>query len=276
MPTKKSTAETQPPFNLVIPARYGSTRLPGKVLMPLAGRPMLAHVYERALESGAAQIVVATDDTRVAEAARGFGAEVCLTRPEHATGTDRIAEVVQHYDWPDQALVVNLQGDEPLMPPALLRQVAADLAAHPQAVVATLGVPVSSIEELFDPNLVKVVCDKQQRAMYFSRAVIPWDRDAFAGMAGGADGRRSGTLPASSPYLRHLGLYAYRAGFLRRYSTLAPCECERREALEQLRVLWHGYSIHVGVTSTHPGHGVDTPADAARVEALLNEASMKD
>ena len=261
MPTKKSTADAPPHFKVVIPARYQSTRLPGKVLITLAGRPMLAHVYQRAVESGAAQIVVATDDDRVVDAARDFGAEVCLTRSDHTTGTDRIAEVVRHYGWSDDTLVVNLQGDEPLMAPALIRQVAMDLAQHPRTVVATLGVPITSVDELFDPNVVKVVLNGAREAMYFSRAVIPWNRDAFK--------TRPERLPPQARYFRHLGLYAYRAGFLKQYSTLSPCACEQQEALEQLRVLWHGYRIHVGITETAPGRGVDTPADVALVEELL-------
>ncbi|MBZ0071265.1 MAG: 3-deoxy-manno-octulosonate cytidylyltransferase [Gammaproteobacteria bacterium] len=248
-------------FKVVIPVRYGATRLPGKPLRPLAGRPMVEHVYRRACESGAAQVIIATDDVRIETVARGFGAEVVLTSADHPSGTDRIAEVIDRLGWMDDSIVVNVQGDEPLMPPALIRQVADNLAAHPEAAIATLGTPIDDAGELFDPNVVKLVADRQGLALYFSRAPIPWDRDGFT-----HDRQR---LPPGIPYRRHLGLYAYRAAFLRAYRDLEPAPFEGGERLEQLRALWHGYRIHVADAVAQPGPGVDVEADAQRVEALL-------
>jgi 3-deoxy-manno-octulosonate cytidylyltransferase (CMP-KDO synthetase) len=248
-------------FRVVIPARYASTRLPGKPLADIGGRPMIAHVWRRAVESGADQVVVATDDARVEAAARGFGAEVCVTRTDHQSGTDRIAEVADRYAWADDTIVVNLQGDEPTMPPILLRQVAGALALHHAATVATLATEIRGRDELFDPSVVKVVADRQGYALYFSRAPIPWHRDSFSD--------RTGALPAAGRFLRHLGIYAYRVGLLHRFVTWPPAEIEQCEALEQLRALWNGERIHVGLASQVPGGGVDTPADLERVRRLL-------
>ena len=242
-------------FKIVIPARYGSTRLPGKPLLPLAGRPMLQHVYERARQSGAADIVIATDDERIANAAREFGAQACMTSASHTSGTERIAEVTQALDWPADAIVVNVQGDEPMLPPALITQVAAGLAQHPDAVVATLACPLADTAEWQDPNVVKVVLDRDGYALYFSRASLPYDRD--------------GTADIAQTALRHLGLYAYRVEFLQAYSSLQPSPLESVEKLEQLRVLWHGRRIHVGIAQEQPGPGVDTAADLERVAAML-------
>ncbi len=247
------------PFRIAIPARHGSTRFPGKPLAPIAGRPMLEHVWRRASEAGAAEIVVATDDRRVAETAARFGASVCLTRDDHASGTDRLAEVVATRGWPEDAIVVNLQGDEPLMPPALLAQVAADLAARPDAAIATLAVPLGAAADRADPNVVKVVTDRHGCALYFSRAPIPYARD------------ESGAAPR-----RHLGIYAYRAAFLRRFTGLEPAPLEVAEQLEQLRALWHGERIHVAAAEAVPAAGVDAPEDVARVEAVLAEAENTD
>ena len=248
-------------FKIAIPARYASTRLPGKPLLDIGGKPMLQHVYERARQSGADEVVVATDDARIAAVARGFGATVCMTSVAHNSGTDRLAEVAHTMNWPSDTLVVNLQGDEPLMPPALLRQVARDLAEHSDAACATLCTQITVAHELFDPNVVKVVMNAKGYALYFSRAPIPWHRDDFA-----RDGRN---LPPQSRHFRHLGLYAYRAGFLQTYTTLAACQLEQAEALEQLRMLWHGVRIHVAEASEIPGPGVDTEQDLARVSMLL-------
>lgn len=244
-------------FRVVIPARYGSSRFPGKPLVEVAGRPMLQHVWERAGESGATEVVIATDDERIAVAATAFGADVCMTAADHASGTDRIAEVVAERGWSDDAIVVNLQGDEPLMPPAVLAHAAADLAAWPSASVATLAVPDDDPAAAADPNVVKVVVDIDGFALYFSRAPIPFRRDR-----GDA---------AQPPYRRHLGLYAYRCGFLAKYGRLAPADLERSEQLEQLRVLAHGYRIHVADIEGLPPAGVDSPEDLARVEAVLLE-----
>jgi 3-deoxy-manno-octulosonate cytidylyltransferase (CMP-KDO synthetase) len=249
-------------FHVVIPARFASQRLPGKPLLPIAGRPMIQRVYEQAMRSGAVDVVIATDDARIAAAAEGFGGRVCMTSPDHTSGTDRIAEVVQDLGWPDEALVVNLQGDEPMMPPALLCQVAEVLQSHPQADMATLSVPLDDSAQLFDTNVVKVVSDRQGHALYFSRATIPWKRDLFDPSAAVSAGWLDGVY-------RHLGIYAYRVGFLKGYSRLEPAPIERMESLEQLRVLWHGGRIAVGVASEMPPAGVDTTEDLARVEAAL-------
>lgn len=248
-------------FTVVIPARYASTRLPGKPLRLIAGRPMIEHVHRRARASGADEVVIATDDDRIAAAAAGFGARVCLTATTHPSGTDRLAEVVRRLDFPDDRVVVNLQGDEPLMPPALIDQVAADLAAHEAASAATLCEPVTTAAELFDPNVVKVVPDERGYALYFSRAVVPWDRDAFA--------VSTRELPAGTTHYRHIGLYAYRAGFIREFVGWEPCALERAEMLEQLRILWRGHRVHVARACEGPGPGVDTERDLERVESLL-------
>lgn len=243
-------------FRVAIPARYGSTRYPGKPLVTLGGRPMLEHVWRRACDAGAAAVVVATDDERIATAARAFGADVCLTAADHASGTDRLAEVAAARAWADDEVIVNLQGDEPLTPPALLAQVAADLAARPDAAIATLATPLGADGRADDPDVVKVVTDAGGYALYFSRAPIPWWRD----------GRPAAPDPAT---LRHLGIYAYRAGFLRAFTGLAPAPLERAERLEQLRALWHGYRIHVAEAAAIPGAGIDAPGDVERVERAL-------
>jgi 3-deoxy-manno-octulosonate cytidylyltransferase (CMP-KDO synthetase) len=246
-------------FRVVIPARYGAHRLPGKPLLSLAGRPMIEHVWRRASESGALEVVVATDDERIAQVARGFGAEVELTAPELASGTDRCAVVAARRGWDDDAIVVNLQGDEPLMPPQLLRQVAALLAGDPAARLATLCTPIVAPEELREPNVVKVVFAEDGGALYFSRAPIPWDRD-------GVDRASPGNARGAH---RHLGIYAYRVGALQQLTALPPCELERVERLEQLRALWSGMRVRIDIAQVLPGPGVDTAADAAKVERLL-------
>jgi len=248
-------------FNVVIPARYASSRLPGKPLLPIAGKPMLQHVYERAQESGADEVVIATDDQRVLDACQSFSAKACMTKQSHQSGTDRIAEVIQILDWPDDTIIVNLQGDEPLISPTLITQVANDLATHSQAAIATLCSPIHTSAELLDPHAVKVVTNKEGFAMYFSRAAIPWDRDAFA--------IDTEVLPDNSMHYRHIGLYAYKAGFIQHYSELKPCYMEQTESLEQLRALWNGYAIHVSMTDEPPAHGVDTQQDLDRVRALI-------
>ncbi len=248
-------------FKIAIPARYASTRLPGKPLRDIGGKPMLQHVYERARQSGANEVVVATDDERIAVAARGFGANVCMTSAAHMSGTDRIAEVAHTLNWDPDTLVVNLQGDEPLMPPALLRQVTRNLDAHADAVCATLCTRINAAHELFDPHAVKVIMNAQGYALYFSRAPIPWYRDDFS--------RDTLTLPPQSLHYRHLGLYAYRVGFLKSYGDLAVCALEQAESLEQLRMLWYGARIHVAEACEIPGPGVDTEQDLERVIELL-------
>lgn len=251
-------------FRVVIPARYGSARLPGKVLLPVAGRPLLQWVCERARASAATSVVVATDDERVAAAARAAGIEAVMTAAAHTSGTDRIAEVAARLAWADADIIVNLQGDEPMMPPALLDQVATLLADNETADIATLAAPIATLAEFLDPNAVKVVLDDAGRALYFSRAPIPWDRDgAPQGLASQA---------AFSGSLRHIGLYAYRAGAVRKMAQLAPGALEMREKLEQLRALAAGMRIQVGLAAGHPGVDVNTAADLERLRAVLETA----
>jgi len=248
-------------FHVIIPARYASTRLPAKPLLDIGGKPMLQHVYERAQRSGAASVTVATDDARIEAAVMAFGGAVCLTSAHHQSGTERLAEAATQLGLKGDDIVVNLQGDEPLMPPKLLRQVAQILEGDHGADMSTLCTRIHTAAELFDPHVVKVVMDRQGNALYFSRAVIPWDRDAFA--------VTTEELPEKAIHYRHLGLYAYRVGFLEEYVTKSACDLERMESLEQLRVLWHGGRIHVAEAEEMPGPGVDTAEDLERVRALL-------
>lgn len=249
------------PFTVLIPARYGASRLPGKPLRDLAGKPMIQHVYERARESGALRVVIATDDVRIREACVKFGAQVCMTAAEHLSGTDRLADAARQLQLNDDHIVVNLQGDEPLMPPQLVTRVARNLHERPGTEMATLCVPILRAEELFNPNVVKVVCDAHDMALYFSRAPIPWQRDAFAA--------QPNQLPESPAYFRHLGLYAYRAGFLQQFVRWPPAPPERAESLEQLRALWNGKKIHVAMVEQAPPPGVDTPEDLEVVAQLM-------
>ena len=245
-------------FVAIIPARFASTRLPGKPLVDIHGKPMVVHVMERAMQSGADRVIVATDHPDVAAAVTAAGGEVCLTRPDHQSGTERLAEVIEQCQFADDTIIVNVQGDEPLIPPEIICQVANNLAAS-VAGMATLAVPIDSAEEAFNPNAVKVVRDAQGYALYFSRATIPCDRERFA--------QSHDTVGDS--LLRHIGIYAYRAGFIRRYVSWEPSQLEQIELLEQLRVLWYGEKIHVDVARTTPAAGVDTAEDLARVRAVL-------
>ncbi len=249
----------KPAYKLVIPARFASTRLPGKPLLDIAGKPLVQHVIEAAQGSQAVEIVLATDDVRIRTLCAPLGVKVVMTSPDHATGTDRLAEVVQQMGWADDEVVVNLQGDEPLIPASLLDRLAANLAAYPQAGIATLCTPIHDARDMFDPHVVKVVRDQAGFALYFSRAPIPWERDRF--------GVEEATTHEHG--FRHLGLYAYRAGFLRQFATWPEAPIEGLEKLEQLRALWHGVRIHVDVVAEPPGHGVDTEEDRQRVAALL-------
>lgn len=244
-------------FSVVIPARYASTRFPGKPLADIRGKPMVVRVAERARASGASEVIVATDHAGIAAAARASGFEAVMTRRGHASGTDRIAEVAAKRGYGPRDIVVNVQGDEPLIPPSLVSRVARDLAEHRDAAIATACHPLSSARELANPNVVKVALDRDGYALYFSRAPIPWARDAWR--------RAVRRVPRGLPAYRHLGIYAYRAGFLRAYTRLAPAAIERHEALEQLRALAYGYRIHCAVTRAAPPAGVDTPGDLARV-----------
>jgi 3-deoxy-manno-octulosonate cytidylyltransferase (CMP-KDO synthetase) len=242
-------------FIVIIPARLASTRLPNKPLADLGGKPMVVRVAERAQQAGASRIIVATDHDDIRAACEQHGVEVCMTRADHPSGTDRIAEVARTLHLPHDAVVVNLQGDEPLIDPNLLRAAAACIGAD--VPMATCAHPLHDAADAFNPNVVKVVLDKAGRALYFSRATIPWNRDAFA--------QSQTALPAGHVPLRHIGLYAYRNDFLQAYPALDVSPLESIEALEQLRVLWHGYPIAVHVTDTAPAAGVDTPEDLARV-----------
>jgi 3-deoxy-manno-octulosonate cytidylyltransferase (CMP-KDO synthetase) len=256
-------------FVVAIPARLGSTRLPEKPLRMLAGRPMIAWVADRARAAGARAVVVATDSPRIADAVAGQGVETCLTRADHLSGTDRLAEVADRMAWPDDLVVVNLQGDEPLAPPRGIRHVADVLVAHPKASVATLAAPLASVAQLFDPNCVKVVRDGSGLALYFTRAPVPWARDAFAAARD--------RLPDGIPFLRHIGIYAYSAKYLRELARMPASALERAESLEQLRVLESGARIAVGDAPEEFPAGVDTAADVERVSALLQarQASNK-
>ncbi|MDO7909019.1 3-deoxy-manno-octulosonate cytidylyltransferase [Pseudomonas sp. 22-AL-CL-001] len=248
-------------FTVVIPARLRSTRLPGKPLLPIAGKPMVQHVWEQACRSTATRVVIATDDASIVEACQAFGAEVLLTRDDHESGTDRLAEVATQLGLAADAIVVNVQGDEPLIPPVIIDQVAANLAAHPQAGIATLAEPIEQPDSVFNPNAVKVVSDRHGMALTFSRAPLPWSRDLFA--------QGQDRLPEGVPYRRHIGLYAYRVSFLQDFVGWGSCWLEQTEALEQLRALWHGVRIHVADALEAPAVGVDTAEDLARVRRLL-------
>lgn len=252
------------PFRVVIPARWASTRLSGKPLADIGGKPMVVRVAEAAARSGAREVLIAADDQRVIDAAATYGQQALLTRSDHLSGTDRLVEVVDRQGWMDETIVVNVQGDEPLIDPALITQVAAALTQDRAAAIATAAHPLTAIAEFLDPNVVKVVVDKQGHALYFSRAPIPWPRDAFA--------TESQSLPNGFMARRHIGLYAYRAGFLRHYGGLAPTPVEQWEALEQLRALCHGFVIHVIDYHGKPMTGVDTPEDLARVRRLFDQA----
>jgi 3-deoxy-manno-octulosonate cytidylyltransferase (CMP-KDO synthetase) len=247
-------------MHIIIPARYASTRLPAKPLADIAGKPLIQHVYERAREVAQSIVIIATDDDRIRTAAERFGAQVCMTSVHHRSGTERLAEVIETLGIGEGETVVNLQGDEPLMPPTLIRQVADTLASRPDAVVATACHKFEDQADITNPNVVKVVFDEKGYALYFSRAPIPWPREATAG-------KEAGVAPA----YRHIGLYAYRAGFVRRYAAWSPCQLEEIEQLEQLRVLWHGERIAVCQTRELPGPGVDTPDDLDRVRALFSK-----
>lgn len=247
-------------FTVVIPARYASTRLPGKPLADIAGLPMVIRVMQRARQSGAATVCVATDDVRVYEVVREHGGDVLMTREDHVSGTDRLQEVAQKLGLADDHIIVNVQGDEPLIPPAVIDQVAHNLAAHSGCGVATLCEPIERREDLFNPNIVKVVADERGHALYFSRAPIPWHRDAFA-VPGDA-------LPAGQ-WWRHIGIYAYRAGFLNQFVGWPPARLELTESLEQLRAMANGIAIHVAPASESVPGGIDTVDDLERMRTLL-------
>lgn len=250
-----------PEFYVVIPARYASTRLPGKPLLEVAGKPMVVCVAERAKLSGSKQIIVATDDARIVEAVTSHGYDAMLTRMDHVSGTDRIAEVAQAQGWSDDAIVVNIQGDEPLIEASLIIEVATKLANSKEAVMATACHAIATKSDFLNPHIVKVVLDSEHHALYFSRAPIPYPRDAFI---------KDEDLPLGIPAYRHIGIYAYRAGFLKQYANILPAAIEQCECLEQLRVLYQGYKIAVAISANAPATGVDTEADLAYVRSVMS------
>ncbi len=252
-------------YTIVIPARYGSTRLPGKPLLDVFGKPMLERVWEQANNSGAERVVIATDDARVFDVAQGFGAVVAMTSVDHPSGTDRLQQVAEQLQLPADHILVNVQGDEPLIPPTVIDQVALNLERHTEARVATLCEEIVTVKDLRNTNIVKVVCDAQGMALYFSRAPIPWPRDAFAAA--------SDVMPATGKWYRHIGIYAYRTGFLHDYVRWEPAPQERLEQLEQLRALNQGVSIHVEQSIEPVPGGVDTEEDLMLVRALFQGKS---
>ncbi len=250
-------------FKVVIPARYASTRLPGKPLLDIAGKPMIVHVCERAQEADAGQVVVATDDQRIFDTVTALGIQVVMTDPNHQSGTERIAEVASTLGWADNEIIVNLQGDEPLIPPEYIRDVAAALAGQQQAGIATLAAKIQDADEIFNPNAVKVVLDKNGYALYFSRAPMPWNRASFPAHH---------VIDATGlPHLRHIGMYAYTVGFLQRYCGWSTSPLEGIESLEQLRILWHGEKVLVKIVDKTPEAGVDTEEDLWRVALSLGQ-----
>lgn len=254
-------------FSVIIPARFASSRFPGKPLASLQGKPMIQHVYERACQSEADRILVATDDQRIADVAAGFGAEVCMTSPDHPSGTDRLQQVVKDQGYYADDIVVNVQGDEPMIPPRIINQVAHNLMAEPEASIATLSEPIEDVASLLNPNVVKVVKDIRGMALYFSRAPIPWPRDSF-----NADSEKA-EMPTEFNWQRHIGIYAYRVKLLNDFVKWPPAPLEETECLEQLRAMWNGARIHVAEADEQPPTGVDTPEDLACLEKMLSGAS---
>lgn len=248
-------------FTVIIPARYASSRLPRKPLADIAGKPMIQHVWEKAQQAGANRVIIATDHEEIEQVAKTFSAEVCMTSTEHNSGTERLAEVIEKMAIADDEIIVNVQGDEPLIPPVIIQQVAQNLAEN-QVNMATLAVKLETKEELFNPNCVKVVTDQKRMALYFSRAAIPFARDHFADC--------NDAFVASQPYLRHIGIYSYRAKFVNQYIRWQPTVLEKLESLEQLRALWYGEKIHVELAKEAPQVGVDTLEDLERVRQILS------
>ena len=248
-------------FTVIIPARYASSRLPRKPLADIAGKPMIQHVWEKTQQAGANRVIIATDHEEIEQVAKTFSAEVCMTSTEHNSGTERLAEVIEKMAIADDEIIVNVQGDEPLIPPVIIQQVAQNLAEN-QVNMATLAVKLETKEELFNPNCVKVVTDQKGMALYFSRAAIPFARDYFADC--------NDAFVASQPYLRHIGIYAYRAKFVNQYICWQPTVLEKLGSLEQLRALWYGEKIHVELAKEAPQVGVDTLEDLERVRQILS------
>ncbi|WP_426875693.1 3-deoxy-manno-octulosonate cytidylyltransferase [Glaesserella parasuis] len=248
-------------FTVIIPARYSSTRLPRKPLLDIAGKPMIQHVWEKAQQAGATRVIIATDHPEIEQVVTSFGGEACLTSDKHNSGTERLAEVIEKMAIADDEIIVNIQGDEPLIPPVIVTQVAENLDKH-QVNMATLAVKLTTREELFNPNVVKTLTDKNGMALYFSRATIPFGRDYFP--------QCDDAFVQQQNYLRHIGIYAYRAGFVKQYVAWEPTALEQLESLEQLRALWYGEKIHLDLAKEAPQVGVDTAEDLERVRQILN------
>lgn len=262
-------------IHIVIPSRFSSSRLPGKPLKLIAGKTMIERVYEQAVKSGMDSICVATDDEQIKTVVEDFGGLCVMTSSDHQSGTDRLAEVCEIQGWQDTDIVINLQGDEPLMPPEVINYIAG-IAAETDAGIATLATPITKMDDIFNPNIVKVVMNAKGYAHYFSRAPIPWDRDRFSFKAfDSSDDASDGVFEENNnnrtPRYRHLGMYAYRVKTLKQIPLLAPCETEQVESLEQLRPLYHGINIQVGIIEDAPDHGIDTEEDLLRVNALFSE-----
>lgn len=249
-------------FTVIIPARYASTRLPRKPLLDIVGKPMIQHVWEKAQQAGASRVIVATDHPEIEQVVKNFGGEVCLTSDKHNSGTERLAEVIEKMAIADDEIIVNVQGDEPLIPPVIVSQVAENLDKH-QVNMATLAVKLTSREELFNPNVVKTLTDKNGMALYFSRATIPFGRDHFPNC--------DDAFVQQQNYLRHIGIYAYKVGFIKQYVAWEPTALEQLESLEQLRALWHGEKIHLELAKEAPQVGVDTAEDLERVRQILSQ-----
>jgi 3-deoxy-manno-octulosonate cytidylyltransferase (CMP-KDO synthetase) len=258
-------------YIVVIPARYASTRLPGKPLADIGGKPMIQHVYERACESSASRVVIATDDSRIETACREFGAEVVMTSADHASGTDRLEEVARKLNFEPRDRVVNVQGDEPLIPHQLIDQVAGNLEAFPEAAIATLCERITDTPTLFNPNVVKVVADARGMAHYFSRAPIPWSREDWSSNPVSTDKL---PMPVNAHYYRHIGIYGYRVSLLRAFVDWSPAPTEMTESLEQLRALYNGALIHVAQACVAPAGGVDTEQDLERLRAMVKEGGL--
>ncbi|XOV77584.1 MAG: 3-deoxy-manno-octulosonate cytidylyltransferase [Aestuariibacter sp.] len=252
-------------FVVIIPARFQSSRFPGKPLADIAGKSMIQRVHEKSMAAGAANVVVATDDARIEQEVKGFGGQVVMTRPDHESGTERLAEVIETMALPSDTIVVNVQGDEPFIPSENITQVAQNLEENPDTPMATLSVRIKEAEELFNPNAVKVVSDKSGHALYFSRSTIPYDRERFLG--------KTEIEEFADIYQRHIGIYAYRAGFVQQYIKWQPSPLEQLESLEQLRVLWHGESIHIEEAKVAPPAGIDTPEDLKKALEHFNAIS---
>ena len=257
-------------IHIVIPSRFNSSRLPGKPLKHIAGKTMIERVYKQALKTGIDSICVATDDARIQAEVERFGGQVVMTRVDHLSGTDRLAEVCELQCWDDNDVVINLQGDEPLMPPSVI-QFLAGIANTSDAGIATLATPITRMDDIFNPNIVKVVMDAMGKAQYFSRAPIPWDRNHFS-----CAKKYNPSDSSEIPRYRHLGMYAYRVAMLKKIPQLPPCELEQIESLEQLRPLYHGINIQVGVIDEAPDHGIDTAEDLLRVNALFSDSASED